>query len=756
MRSNLSRLALVCVALLACKEPDPATQVMVVIDAEPGVRERITDVELSIKSGEGDVSAWSSRFEANITPGGGPVPWPLEIALVPGNGEVQRSYVVVARARGESGGVLAEVRAISGYVAGRSLSLPLVFDAACLERTSLCDPSFTCRAGGCVDPFIPPSELLPFEPGVRPGERESGAGGSAGTRGGSSGAGGAGGPASDASVEPGLDASTGCIGTAEVCMPGARVECGEECEGCPEGFVRLPGGACAPLLVGMTLSRGEPAPALNAVDTHYRIELPLLAETLTFALAVAEGVEVEARGNRVSAASEGVGFTVRNVPLGESTVQLTLRPTGSHNGHESRTYELTFGRSGQQRSYLKASNTGAGDTFGHAVATEGDTIVVGAPLEDSSTADLAARDNQRQNSGAAYVFQREAASYREIAYLKASPIEERGEFGTAVAIDHDTIAIGAPGEGAGGSVYLYRRTMGGGWTLEQRVAPARAHQGRRFGAALALRGDVLAVGAPADDTFALDGGAVYVFRRSGGSWGEGTVVGSENVAPAVWIGSGVALDDTRMFAGATGESSDVYPRGAVYAYALSGGAYVETQKIYEQEVGPLDFFGDSVAIDGDTLVVGAFGASGSAAGNGLLYVYRQGTEGFALEQVIGASNPSEDAHLGVRVVLRGDLIITGAPDEDSGARGVNGDISVAGRTDSGAGYVFVRDGTRWSQLALIKSMEPGAGDRYGFSVAANDDTIVFGAPGESSGATGVDGDTLDATAQGSGAVYVIR
>jgi len=117
------------------------------------------------------------------------------------------------------------------------------------------------------------------------------------------------------------------------------------------------------------------------------------------------------------------------------------------------------------------------------------------------------------------------------------------------------------------------------------------------------------------------------------------------------------------------------------------------------------------------LVVGAFGASGAAAGNGAVFVYDPGAEGWALSQRIGASNPAPEASFGLRVALLGYLIVTGAPDDDSGASGINANIGVAGRTDSGAGYVFKRSGSNWSQLALVKAEPPVNGDVYGYSVA---------------------------------------
>ena len=97
--------ALVC-CLAACRESAGPTQVMVVIDAEPGVRERIRDLELQVKSGSGPVDGWEQRFAGSLTAGRSEIPWPLEVALVPREGRADRSYQVEVTARGESGGAI--------------------------------------------------------------------------------------------------------------------------------------------------------------------------------------------------------------------------------------------------------------------------------------------------------------------------------------------------------------------------------------------------------------------------------------------------------------------------------------------------------------------------------------------------------------------------------------------------------------------------------------------------------------------------
>jgi hypothetical protein len=748
MKHPLVRLLVACSLLLACKEEEPQTQVMVVIDAERSVRSQVFDVDISVKSGQGDVSTWSPRYEMSLTQGSGAVPWPLEVALIPRDGDTSRNYLVVATARNDSGGVLAEVRAISGYVEGRSLSLPLVFDAACLEREDLCGPELTCRAGDCYDPFVEPSTLLPFHSGYRPGDDlpTAGEGGSSGE----SGSSGEGGTTSDASVIPDIDgAIDACPGEPKPCEVKPMIECNDErCAGCPENFLRVDDERCAPLLIGVGLSMGELAPALGTDERRYSIVLPLLTDSITVSPLAPAGATIEVDGDPLN----GSSFTANDLPIGDTTFVLALHAAG----HDTRTYTLIVSRGGGQRSFLKAHNTGAGDKFGHAVAMEGDTIVIGAPGEDSSSKDRNSDNNLRQDSGAAYVMVRRGASYEQVGYLKASTILEDGALGTAVAIEDDVIAVGAPDEAAGGSVYVFRRGTAGDWAFETRLTPSQASSERRFGASLALRGGVLAVGAPGDDAFGTDSGAAYVYTSNGTSWSAATRVGPDVPQPLMWFGSGVAVQGDELFVGSTGESHDIYPRGAVHAFVRDGDGYDERQKIIDADRGPLDFYGEAIVIDGDTLVIGAPGASGAATGSGLIHVYMRTDAGWDLEQRLGATNPGADALFGRRLALVNGVIITGAPADDSGGQGIDADVTSVGRIDSGAGYAFARSGAQWSQLALIKAEPPEANDGYGFSVASDGETLVFGAPTESSMATGVDGDATLNGAEGSGAVYVVR
>lgn len=201
-----------CAFALSCGgETSDRTQVMVVIDAEPAVRALTKDIDLEVRSGSGPVDEWDVRARRSLTPGNA-IDWPLEAALIPQSDDADRVYLLIATALDEDGEPVSEVRAISGYVRGKTLSLLLLFEDSCLERSDMCDDEQTCRDGECVDAHVEPRDLPAFqrdsegravlEPfwddaGIdTDGGDDGGAGsGGSGGSGGASGAGGSGGTA---------------------------------------------------------------------------------------------------------------------------------------------------------------------------------------------------------------------------------------------------------------------------------------------------------------------------------------------------------------------------------------------------------------------------------------------------------------------------------------------------------------------------------------------------------------------------------
>ncbi len=402
------------------------------------------------------------------------------------------------------------------------------------------------------------------------------------------------------------------------------------------------------------------------------------------------------------------------------------------------------GTAWQQEAYLKASNPGASDQFGYRVALSGDTLAIGANLENSASQGVGGDqdDNAAVDSGAVYVFRRTGTAWQQEVYLKASNTGAGDQFGASVALAGDTLAVGAPGEDS---------------------------------AAQGVDGDQ-------DDDTAVDRGAVYVFRRTGTAWQqEAYVKGASTGARAGdAFGFDVALSGDALAVGATreineppdvaGEPDDDPPAdsGAVYVFRRTGTAWQQEEHLAASETAGADFFGWSVALSDDTLAIGAIGyagewlgVDGNLSGNavsdaGVVYVFRRTGAGWQQEACLGASNAGFLDAFGWSVALSGDLLAVGARGESSGAQGVGGNQDDYSAWESGAVYVFHRAGTAWQQAEYLKASNTGAGDLFGYGVALSGDVLAIGARHEDSAAQGVDGDQDDNAAVDSGAVYIFQ
>lgn len=337
--------------------------------------------------------------------------------------------------------------------------------------------------------------------------------------------------------------------------------------------------------------------------------------------------------------------------------------------------------------------------------------MIGAPDEDGDKFS-GEDDNSKGGAGAAYVFVRSGGRWFQRSYLKSTSPDTSEFFGESVAIDGDRIAIGAPGEdffaeNSAGRVYVFSRS-GLDWEHESSFTSSNLEDSDDFGESVAIAGETIVVGAPDED--------------ANGS-GEG--------------------------------NNDASNSGAAYVF-IKTGTFTWTQQAYLKASHPdvSDDFGESVAISGDTIVVGADRedsngsdpANNDASGSGAAYVFVRDGIAWSLQAILKASNVEDGDKFGVSVGIDGDAVIIGADGED-------GDGSDQGNNDeagSGAVYLFDRSGATWLQSAYLKASTADGGDGFGESVGISGDTFVVGSPDEDSDGTSQDNDD----ALGSGATFV--
>ena len=405
-----------------------------------------------------------------------------------------------------------------------------------------------------------------------------------------------------------------------------------------------------------------------------------------------------------------------------------------------------FAATPAQQAYVKASNTDTNDQFGIAVAVWGGTMVVGAYSEASNATgvDGVQGDNSAARAGAVYIFVRSGSNWVQQAYLKASNAEAEDLFGSSVAIYGDSVVVGAPWEGSNatgvngnqnnnnafrsGAAYVFVR-VGTNWIQQAYLKASNSEANDGFGQAVALSGDTIVVS---------------------------------------------ALDERSNATGVNGNQSDnsVFVAGAAYVFVRSGTNWSQQAYLKASNTETQDFFGSSVALSADTIVVGATQEDSSAAGvngnqndnsagnSGAAYVFVRDGTNWSQQAYLKASNPggTETATLGdqfgTSVAVSGQTIIVGAKYESSSATGVNGDQANNSALLAGAAYVFVRNGTNWSQQAYLKASNTDPLDRFGHQVAVGGETAVVSAYFEGSSASGVNGDQSNNGSSRSGAAYV--
>ncbi len=320
------------------------------------------------------------------------------------------------------------------------------------------------------------------------------------------------------------------------------------------------------------------------------------------------------------------------------------------------------------------------------------------------------------------------------AWFSPDPANPGADFGNAIAIDGDTLVVGARYDsvdngngrmGYAGAVYVYRRSDEG-WIQEARLAPSDADAGDVFGTSVDIYRDTLVVGAPGwdylddDDDLQENVGAAYIFVRENGEWVQQGRVRAEDWGEEDAFGTAVALYGERLAVGAEGKDLGLLiDAGKVYTFHRISGYWYDKQSFTSPGPTLSGSFGSSLDMDGSRLVVGA--DSENEAGAAYLY-YRTGSS-WDQEAVLDPDDNSEGDAFGKSVAINGDKVVVGAPftDPDTGFGRV---------TNAGAAYVYHKKGSKWEQEQKLVRQDASYFDHFGYSVAVDGVFIAVGAVGE--------------------------
>ncbi len=408
---------------------------------------------------------------------------------------------------------------------------------------------------------------------------------------------------------------------------------------------------------------------------------------------------------------------------------------------------------------LTAADAAENDEFGISVAVHGDTVVVGAHLENANDDDVDTSDDVT-DSGAAYVFTKPASggwvTGTETAKLTASDAVENDEFGISVAVHDETVVVGAHLENANdddvdttddvadsGAAYVFTKPASGGWADTTETAKLTANDGAvddEFGISVSVHGETVVVGAHLDDHTDGDGdtdddeGAAYVFTKpSSGGWANATETAkltAFGAAASDELGISVTVHGDTVVVGAhkydVGEGTEKANAGAAYVFIKpTGSSWVndtETAKLIASDAARGDAFGISVAVDDDedTIVVGAYLDEANGDNSGSAYVFTQDSNGWDQKTKLTGPSRGRGDWLGHSVAVVGDTVIAGA--ERSNISG----------PDSGAVYLWVVP--KWADIngsgpTTASHTVTGLtnGEEYSFQVRAVDKVEGAGA-----------------------------
>jgi uncharacterized repeat protein (TIGR01451 family) len=364
-----------------------------------------------------------------------------------------------------------------------------------------------------------------------------------------------------------------------------------------------------------------------------------------------------------------------------------------------------FVRSGtawsEQQKVVASESGTAHDFFGGAASISGDTVVVGAPGDDTGAG---------VDAGSAYVFVRAGATWSEQQKIFAPNGAPGDFFGGSVALSGDTAAITG-----GGSAYVFVRS-GTTWTLQQQILPP---PGAPFGSATSLSGDTVVLGAPDD---AGGAGSAHVFVRSGATWTPQQVLVASDGAAGDNLGLSVSLSGDTVVVGAPNDDNAGGPgAGSAYVFVRSGTLWTQQQKLVASDGAANDNLGAALSVAADTAVVSApfdDNAGGTDAGAAYVFV-RSGATWTQQQKLVASDGASFDYFGRDAAAVSGDWAVVGADFDDTPAGAL-----------AGSAYVFVRSGTVWTQQQQLVAPDGAFEDHFGAPVSLSADTLVVGATGD--------------------------
>lgn len=350
--------------------------------------------------------------------------------------------------------------------------------------------------------------------------------------------------------------------------------------------------------------------------------------------------------------------------------------------------------------------------FGTSVDIDGDTLVIGAPFS---------RDAADATRGAVYIYVRSGSTWNFQAKLDPPVGSGSAAFGSYVAVSGNTLVAGAPQEDIDGitkgtaSVFI---RSGQTWSFQQKLAASDGLVGAQFGTSVGIENDTVVVGAVQGVVGVIRQGSAYVFVRSGAVWSEEAKLIDSNGNDNDQYGLTLDISGNTVIVGARFADMAGIFGGVACIYTRTGTVWTRQARIMASDAAEDDAFGSSVAIEGDTAVVGAprNRITGTTA-KGAAYVFVRSAGVWSEVQRLFYDHGPDFSEMGTSVAISGEKLIVG----DSGY--------TVGTSNRGAAYLFIKNGATWQFQNKLMASQNSVSDRVGTSVAIQGNRFFAGAPG---------------------------
>ena len=286
-------------------------------------------------------------------------------------------------------------------------------------------------------------------------------------------------------------------------------------------------------------------------------------------------------------------------------------------------------------------------------------------------------------------------------------------FGYSVALSGDTLVVGAlAANDYAGVAYIYSAGADG-WAQQAEVEATDAFFSSNFGYAVALSGSTALISAPVEG----EGGAVFVFSLVEGQWVQQQKLVPNDAAGTSCFGCSVALSGNTALIGAQSKQiGSNIGQGAAYIFNFDGTQWVQMQELIPDDGMSGDMFG-TVALSGNTALIGASGkGSGKNVAQGSAYVYSLVDGVWTQQQELRASDGRADDYFGSSVALWGGTAMVGSSLKKVGANAAQGAV-----------YIFGLSGGTWTQQHKITAQDGAANDQFGVSISLAEDSVLIGA-----------------------------